>query len=123
MEYQGKPLRKNSELLSKVKLSIQGRGHQLAEQLGLQKKGKAFYCPHPENHNHGDRRPSFSINNDTGSFKCWGASCGISGSLVKLAAELGSNDPWRQIVQLCGISLTAEEERHLENLSRKGVIW
>jgi len=112
-----------SELLTKISQAIHGRGQQLAEQLGLRKKGKSFFCPHPENHAHGEKHPSLVVDNRTGRFRCFGASCGISGSLVKLAEELGSSDPWGTIVQICGISLNKEEQHHLENLRKKDVRW
>jgi DNA primase len=119
----GSSVHERSELLSKISQAIQGRGQQLAAELGLRRKGKSYFCPHPENHAHGERHPSLVVDNGTGRFKCFGASCGINGSLVRLAQELGSTDPWGAVVQVCGLTLTPVEQHHLEKLRRKGVRW
>ncbi|MBL8026986.1 MAG: hypothetical protein JNL74_11280 [Fibrobacteres bacterium] len=110
-----------SLLLPKYRQGVFGRGREIAEQLGLKRKGDSFYCPTPDNHAHGGKRPCVLINNKTGNFRCLSTNCGVSGSLVKLAEILGHPDPWGKLVELTGIILTESEEKHLNNLRRKGV--
>ena len=55
----------------------------VAGELGLQVvKGRAR-CIFPENHSHGDRTPSMSINSNSGSFKCWVCDA-VYGDVIKL---------------------------------------
>lgn len=52
-------------------------------------------CPYSQNHAHGDRNPSFSINVDTGLWICFG--CGEKGNLVKLAQDVLNMDKMEAI--------------------------
>ena len=110
-----------SRLFENLGLATQGRGQDFAEQLGLQRKGTSFFCPTPERHAHGGKRPCVYVNPDTGFFQCMSTNCGIKGSLVMLAQVLGHPDPWGEVVRLSGITLTPEEQNHLDNLRKKGV--
>ena len=113
--------RDTSCLHNKLAAAIRGRGRELAEQLGLRRRGKSFYCPLPENHKHGERSPSGYVHPDSGYFKCYSASCGVKGSLVWLAGMLGHADPWGEVVRLTGVNLDENEKRHLDNLKKKDV--
>lgn len=44
---------------------------EVAGALGLEVVRGRLRCPHPENHAHGDRTPSVSLQEDRGNFRCW----------------------------------------------------
>lgn len=65
--------------------------HEIVSMFGLRnarRSGRNIVasCPFSENHPHGDRHPSFSINADTGLWICF--SCGERGNIVQLAERV-----------------------------------
>jgi len=108
-------------LIDKLRDAIAGRGHELAEALGAQKKWGSFVCPRIENHKSGRKNTNLWIYPKTGKFICKSTKCGIEGSLIKLAEELGHADPWGAVVDATGILLDDDEKLHLENLKKNGV--
>lgn len=65
-----------------VKTAVAARGglQRLAEDLGLDVKGRTLRCPNAEAHAHGDKRPSASIGAD--SWRCH--ACGAGGDALEL---------------------------------------
>lgn len=61
-----------------------------AEAIGAAKVAGGWRCPLTRNHEHGDRKPSFSVFQDRGrtAAKCHSPACGLSGSPVTVAAAV-----------------------------------
>lgn len=87
-----------------VKAAVAGRGGltRLAEDLGLEVKGRTLRCPNAEAHAHGDRRASASIGAD--SWRCH--ACGAGGdalALLRVARGLTFPEALSALADLVGV--------------------
>ncbi len=55
----------------------------VAREMGIEITRGRARCIFPENHSHGDRTPSMSVNKETNSFKCWVCDS-VYGDVIKL---------------------------------------
>ena len=87
-----------------VKTAVAARGglQRLAEDLGLDVKGRTLRCPNAEAHAHGDKRPSASIGAD--SWRCH--ACGAGGDaleLLRVARALTFPEALAELADLVGL--------------------
>ena len=59
---------------------------QVAEYLGIVRKGRSWHCFNTAFHAHGDRNPSLSISERDGLFNCF--ACGVKGDVIHLWMEV-----------------------------------
>ncbi len=90
----------------------------ISKHVMLAKKGKNFsgLCPF-----HSEKTPSFSVNPETGRFKCFG--CGVGGKVIHFHMKMSGLDfvaTCRELAQAAGISLQIsdreevyDERRHI----------
>ena len=103
-------MRKPEQDYTKFNAACAGRGHEIAERLGV-RRGKSrgmYYCPNGKGHSRGyDRTPSLSINNETGQFHCFG--CQLSGNLITLAELTGHANGYETVADMVGLSNTSTQ--------------